>query len=129
MRSAPLAARLCTGACIGFCAPELDWFRPCFAVGLTTTTLVVTALLLATPALLLRNPGIALKLTRISRQQPKRFSRATTRPDRWAFIYFLFYAVVAVRHVLVFARAMFEKPDGIYTGVLTITATCLFTSA
>src|SRR5207237_7421586 len=43
---------------------------------------------------------------------------ASSRPDRWAFIYFLFYAIVIVAMWLIFSRAMMEKPEGIYTGVL-----------
>src|SRR5437660_1063081 len=115
---APLASRLCTGACIGFALLGLIGFVLALLIGLTTTTLVVTALLLATPALLLRNPEIRAQIDQDLQATTKAFSRATTRPDRWAFIYFLFYAVVAIVMWLVFARAMFEKPDGIYTGVL-----------
>jgi hypothetical protein len=115
---APLASRLCTGTCIGFALLGLIGFALALSIGLTTTTLVVTALLLATPALLLRNPEIRAQIDKDLQITTRAISRATTSPDRWAVIYFLFYAMVAIVMWLVFSRAMFEKPDGIYTGVL-----------
>ena len=52
---APLASRLCTGACIGFALLGLIGFVLALMIGLTSSTLAVTALLLATPALLLKD--------------------------------------------------------------------------
>jgi hypothetical protein len=115
---APLAARLCTGACIGFALLALIGFVLALMIGLTSATLAVTALLLATPALLLkdsrRRAGIGADID----QAIAAISRATTKPSRWAFVYFLFYAAVAIVMWLIFSRAIIEKPDGIYTGVL-----------
>ena len=115
---APLASRLCTGACIGFALLGLIGFILSLLIGLTAATLFGTALLLATPALLLWNSQIRAQIDADIKNTIKAISRATAEPDRWAYIYFLFYAVVAVVMWLVFTRAMFEKPDGIYTGVL-----------
>lgn len=115
---APLASRLCTGACIGFALLGLIGFVVALLIGLTAATLFGTALLLATPALLLGNSQIRAQIDADIKNAIKAISRATTWPDRWAYIYFLFYAVVAVVMWLVFSRAMFETPDGIYTGVL-----------
>jgi hypothetical protein len=115
---APLASRLCTGTCIGFALLGLLGLVLALMIGLTTATLAVTALLLATPVLLLRNPKIRSSIDQDFKSAAEAISRATTAPDRWAFIYFLFYAGVAIVMWFVFARAMFEKPDGIYTGVL-----------
>ena len=115
---APLASRLCTGACIGFALLGMIGFILALLIGLTGATLAVTALVLATPALLLkdskRRAGIGADID----QAIGAISRASTRPDRWAFIYFLFYAGVAIVMWLVFSRAILERPDGIYTGVL-----------
>jgi preprotein translocase subunit Sss1 len=117
-QDAPLASRLCTGTCIGFAFLGLIGLVFALLIGLTNATLILTALALATPALLLRNPRIRTQIDRDLDQAFRAISRATTRPDRWAFIYFLFYAAVGILMWLVFSRAMFEKPDGIYTGVL-----------
>jgi hypothetical protein len=115
---APLASRLCTGACIGFALLGLIGLILSLMIGLTAATLVVTALLLATPIFLLRNSQRRTEVSNDINRAIRSVGRATTSPDRWAFIYFLFYAAVAIVTWLVFSRAMFEKPDGIYTGVL-----------
>jgi hypothetical protein len=115
---APLASRLCTGACIGFALLGLIGFSLALSIGLTNANLTVTALLLATPLLLLWNSTVRAQVDADVTSTIKAISRATTSPDRWAYIYFVFYAMVAIIMWLVFARAMFEKPDGIYTGVL-----------
>src|SRR6266403_4664609 len=117
-RDAPLASRLCPGTCIGFALLGLVGLAFALLIGLTNATLIVTALALATPALLLRNPRIRTQIDQDLDQATRAISRATTRPDRWAFIYFVFYAAVGIGMWFVFSRAMFEKPEGIYTGVL-----------
>src|SRR5258706_11649650 len=115
---APLASRLCTGACLGFALLGLIGFALALVIGLTNVTLAVTALLLATPLMLLWNRSVRARFDSNLKNTIGAISRATTSPDRWAFIYFIFYAIVAVVMWLVFARAMVEKPEGIYTGVL-----------
>jgi hypothetical protein len=115
---APLASRLCTGACIGFALLGLIGFVLALLIGLTAVTLAGTALVLATPALLLWNSQIRTQIDADIKHTIKAISRATAGTERWAFIYFLFYAAVAIVMWLVFSRAMFETPDGIYTGVL-----------
>lgn len=115
---APLASRLCTGTCIGFALLGLIGLVLALMIGLSTATLIVTAVLLATPTLLLRRPKILDGIDRDLNAAAASISRAATTPDRWDFIYFLFYAGVAIVMWLVFARAIFEKPDGLFTGVL-----------
>jgi hypothetical protein len=115
---APLASRLCTGACIGFAMLGLIGLVLSLMIGLTTLTLVVTVLLLATPVFLLRNAQHRREINADINRAIRAISRASSEPDRWVFIYFLFYAVVVIFMWLVFSRAMLEKPDGIYTGVL-----------
>jgi len=101
---APLASRLCTGACIGFALLALIGFVLALLIGLTTTTLVVTALLLATPALLLRPRRSALKLIRTSRQTTRAIRpRDHLRRIAGTVIYLLFYAMVAIVMWLVFS--------------------------
>jgi hypothetical protein len=115
---APLASRLCSGACIGFAAMALISFILALFLGLTPLTLGLTALVMATPFLLLANQQHRAQINIDISQAIQAVSRASAKPDRWAFIYFLFYAGVAIVMWLVFSRAIFEKPDGIYTGVL-----------
>src|SRR6202171_2003630 len=113
---APLASRVCTGACIGFAMLGLIGLVLSLMIGLTAATLAVPALLLATPIFLLRNSQRRSEINADINQAIRAISGASSEPDRWVFIYFLFYAVVAVLMWLVFSRAMFEKPEGIFTG-------------
>src|SRR5260370_681476 len=87
-------------------------------LGLAPVSLSLTAVVLATPFLLAMKQERRAQINSDISQAIKAISRASSRPDRWAFIYFLFYASVIIGMWLVFSRAMFEKPDGIYTGVL-----------
>ena len=115
---APLASRLCSGACIGFSAMALVGFVFALALGLSAYSIGLTAVVLLIPFLRFRSPRTRNQLNADINQALKAISRASTKPDRWAFIYFLFYAGVVIMMWLVFDRALLEKPDGYYTGVL-----------
>src|SRR5437016_1184508 len=115
---APLASRLCSGACIGFAAMALAGFILALLFGLNPYTIAFTAALLLLPALLLKSQSTRNQIDQDINQALKAVSRATSKPDRWAFIYFFFYATVAIVMWLVFSRALLDKPEGIATGVL-----------
>jgi hypothetical protein len=115
---APLASRLCSGACIGFGSFGLVGFILASFLGLTIVTLALTGAVLSTPFLLLINEARRAKFDDDCNRAWQAIGRASSRPDRWAFIYFLFYATVAIVMWLVFARALLDQPDGISTGVL-----------
>src|SRR5438132_4298361 len=115
---APLASRLCSGACIGFAATALAGFALALLFGLNAYTIGCTAALLLLPVLLLKSQSTRNQIDQDINQALKAVSRASSKPDRWAFIYFLFYAGAAIAMWLVFDRSLLEKPDGIYTGVL-----------
>jgi hypothetical protein len=115
---APLASRLCSGACIGFGAMGLVGFVLASSFGLTIVALALTGAVLSTPFLLLISKARRAKVDDDCNRAWRAIGRASSRPDRWAFIYFLFYAGVAIVMWLVFARAMLDTPEGISTGVL-----------
>ena len=115
---APLASRLCSGACIGFAAMALAGFVIALFFGLNAFSIGLTSLILAIPLLLLTRVATRDQLNDDINQALKAISRASTKPDRWAFIYFLFYAGVMIVMWLVFDRALLDKPEGYYTGVL-----------
>src|SRR2546421_12761383 len=115
---APLASRLSSGACIGFAAMALVGFVFALLFGLNPYTIGFTAALLLLPVLLLKSRPTRNQIDQDINQALKAISRASSKPDRWAFIYFLFYAGAAIVMWLVFDRALLEKPEGIYTGVL-----------
>src|SRR6266404_8150085 len=116
--NAPLASRLCSGACIGFGALGLTGFVLASILGLTILTLALTGVVLFTPFLLLIKEERRAKFGDDFNRAWSAISRASSRPGRWAVIYFLFYATVVIVMWLVFARALLDKPDGISTGVL-----------
>jgi len=115
---APLAARLCSGACIGFGLLGLGGFILALLLGLTPLTILATAVLLLLPLALLTEKRISDQINADIDSALNAIGRATAKPDRWTFIYFLFYAGAAILMWLVFDRALLDLPSGIYTGVL-----------
>jgi len=114
----PLASRLCAGACIGFALMGLIGFVVALGLGLYGITLALTAVLTAGPLLLLFRASYRSRINADVDAAISGFRRAITRPNRWHFIYFLFYAAVAISMWLIFQRALLEEAEGIYTGVL-----------
>ena len=115
---APLVSRLCSGACLGFASFALIAFVLALFFGLTPATIAITTAILLAPFILLRNKSTRDQINADIDRALKAISQASARPDRWAFIYFLFYAGAMIVMWLVFDRALLDKPDGIYTGVL-----------
>ena len=115
---APLASRLCSGACLGFALMGLVGFIFASFLGLNENSIGLTELVLATPFLLFMNEQRRTVINTEVTQAIKAVSRATSKPDRWAFIYFLFYTGVMIAMWLIFSRALLEKPEGLSTGVL-----------
>src|SRR5215510_13738765 len=114
----PLAARLCSGACIGFAAMGLIGFVIACITGLNFIALVLTLIVAAAPLALLINNTRRTEISNQINQAIGAISRGIRAPDRWAIIYFVFYTAVAIAMWLIFCRALIEKPDGLYTGVL-----------
>jgi hypothetical protein len=115
---APLAARLCSGACIGIALMGLIGFLFASIFGLNDLSIGLTVLVLALPVIAARKPQRRTAINADIKRATESISHAISRPDRWDLIYFLFYAVVFVVMWDVFSRAFLEKPDGFYTGVL-----------
>ena len=90
---APLAARLCSGACIGFAIMGLAGFILAMCLGLNPLTIGLTALVLLLPAGLLKKSDIRKQLNADIDSALEAISRASSKPDRWAFIYFLIYEI------------------------------------
>jgi preprotein translocase subunit Sss1 len=115
---APVASRLCSGACIGFAVMGLLGFILALLMGLNLVTIGVTSGLLLLPFALLTRQAIRNQINADVDSALAAISRATAKPDRWAFIYFFFYAGIAILMWRVFDRALLVKPEGYYTGVL-----------
>jgi hypothetical protein len=114
---APLAARLCMGACVGFAALGLVGFVVASIIGLTAVALVLTAAVVASPLALLVKPRLRAAVSRDFHAAARAAHRSVLHPAKRSSVHLIFYAAVAVLLWFVFDRAMFELPDGIYTGV------------
>ena len=117
-QGAPLVSRLCSGAGLGFAGLALVAFVLALFLDLTPLTIAITTAILLLPFILLKNQSTRDQINADIDRALKAISQASSKPDRWAFTYFFFYAGTMIVMWLVFDRALLEKPDGIYTGVL-----------
>jgi hypothetical protein len=111
-RSASRAARLCMGACIGLALMATAGFLLALLFGLGATTIILSALLLLLPLLLLLNDALRAAVLAALRPKP-----SPAGPSASGIGYLAFYLAIAMLLAMVFSRAAFERPDGIYTGV------------
>lgn len=111
-RGTPRAVRLCMGACIGLALMAILGFLLALVFGLGATTIILTALLLLLPWLLLLSGDYRVVILNALRP-----SAASTAGSAGGVGYLAFYLAIAILLGMVFSRAVFERPDGIYTGV------------
>jgi len=113
---APRAARLCMGACMGMALLAAVGFLFALGMGLNAASIALSAVILLLPLLLLisskyraRVFGQFWLVRTTSKERPS--------PERSGKVgYCLFYIAIAVLLGLVFGRAVYQQPDGIYTG-------------
>jgi len=116
-RQEHFAARLCMGACTGLALMATIGFVLASFLGLNGTTIVLSAGCLLSPYLLLLNRWYRERILNETRVAARSVLGAVNHP-RWITTgCFAFYLFMAVLLGLVFARAVFERPDGIYTGL------------
>ncbi|HKW77046.1 MAG TPA: hypothetical protein VJN64_16055 [Terriglobales bacterium] len=112
-RSAPLAARVAIGACIGLSLLAAAGFVFAEFLGMTTTAVALSA-----AVLLLSGTLLAFSEYRQRVRDALAASWPNLRhPSRSGFAYLGFYLAIAVLLGLIFGRAVYRAPDGIYTGV------------
>jgi hypothetical protein len=114
---APLAARLCAGACVGFAVLGLVCFAFASFLGLGYLILILGAITLASPLLLLIKGKMREQVITDLHDAVRGVRRAILHPTPRTTLYIIFYAFVALLLWTVFDRAMIEMPGGIYTGV------------
>jgi hypothetical protein len=114
---APLVARLCMGACIGFAALGLFGFILASFFGFTSFALILTAAVVAAPLVLVAERKRRAQVSADFHTAARGLHRAVLHPTRRTTVYAVFYAFIVLVLWLVFDRAMIELPDGIYTGV------------
>src|SRR6476646_5567193 len=113
-RRAPRGARLCMGACIGLALMATIGFLLALVLGLGAATIVLSAVLLLLPQLLLLNRERRSLILYLLRPSPS----AAQQSNVAGIGYLVFYLGIAILLAMVFNRAVFERADGIYTGVM-----------
>jgi hypothetical protein len=109
--SAPRAARLCMGASIGLVLMATAGFLLALVLGLGTADIALSAIILLLPLLLLLNgERRALILNALRSPSPGGSGGQSIG-------YLVFYLALAILLAMVFGRAAFERPNGIFTGV------------
>jgi len=116
--NAPFGARLCGGACTGLAALSLVGFVFSSFLGLTGTTILLTALVCSLPLVLLARASYFALLQKDLNQISRATRRLTTKPDSITIGYVLFYLVSSIVLWQVFSKAMIQDADGISTGLL-----------
>jgi hypothetical protein len=113
-RSAPRGARLCMGACIGMALMATVGFLLALVLGLGVATIILSAVILLLPGFLLINPERRAVIQNALRSPVS----AAQKSGAAGIGYLAFYLAIAILLAMVFNRAVFERPDGIYTGVM-----------
>ena len=113
-RNAPRGARLSMGACIGMALMATVGFLLALVLGLGAASITLSAVILLLPGVLLISPdrrGVILNAMCSPSSSAQKSSAA-------GIAYLIFYLALAILLAMVFNRAVFERADGIYTGVM-----------
>ncbi|HEY2912225.1 MAG TPA: hypothetical protein VGK21_02600 [Candidatus Angelobacter sp.] len=112
-RNAPPGARLCMGACLGMALMATVGFLLALVLGLGAASTTLSAVILLLPGLLLINPD-----RRAVTLNAMRSPISSAQSSAAGIGYLIFYLALVIFLAIVFNRAVFERPDGIYTGVM-----------
>ncbi|HYE13188.1 MAG TPA: hypothetical protein VD968_01970 [Pyrinomonadaceae bacterium] len=111
-RDAPLWPRLCAGVCVGLAALGLVGFALASLLGMTAGALALSGVAAASPLLLLLKPERRERLMADAR----RSVGATKKAGAGVVV---FYLAAAVLFWMVFAGAMYETREGVFTATDT----------
>ena len=114
---ASLPVRACAGTATGFAALGLIGFVFASLVGMTAPALASAGLVVSLPLLLLSSREWRDRLGGDLKETLRSVRLAITRPGKGATGTLIFYLIVTVVAWLVFGRAMYQTPEGIYTGL------------
>ena len=116
-RDANIWSRLCAGVCLGFAALGLVGFVLASLLGMGPASLALAGVVCGSPLLLLLREGLRARLGADLREGVDVLSRALSGKGGAGVL--VFYLVAALLFWLVYARAMYVTPEGIFTGVDT----------
>ncbi|HEV7521768.1 MAG TPA: hypothetical protein VGP89_11770 [Candidatus Angelobacter sp.] len=112
-RTAPRGARLCMGAAIGLALMATVGFLLALVLGLGAASIILTSVILLLPLLLLAKRERRAVILYLLSPRPS----VARGSNAQGIGYLIFYLAIAVLLAMVFSRAAFERPEGIYTGV------------
>ncbi len=115
---APLAARVCGGACVGIASFGLVCFIFASFLGLHGPAIILSAAVLSLPLITLTNPDRWQAVKQSLAATYRTINKSLLHPRRIPFGYVAFYVITAIVLWFCFQRAMIELPDGFYTGLL-----------
>lgn len=111
-RDANVWSRLCAGVCLGFAALGLVGFVSASLLGMGPAALLLAGAVCGSPLLLLSRVGWRARVAADVGEGLSGLGKAGAGV-------LVFYAVAALLFWLVYARAMYQTPEGIFTGVDT----------
>ena len=111
------AARLCAGICTGFALLATVGFVAASFLGMSVWALGVAAAALALPWLLLLSAGYRAQIAAALVDIRRGIGRTVAHPSGGAIGYAVFYILVAALLGMLFGHVMFQRTDGLYTGV------------
>jgi hypothetical protein len=110
---APRAVRICLGACLGLPLLAGVGFVVSLWLGLNAASIAMSTMVILLPFLLLLHAGYRARIL----SQFAGASRRRSQTSSGILGYMVFYLAIAILLGLVFNRAIFERPDGIFTGI------------
>ncbi|HEY0173728.1 MAG TPA: hypothetical protein VGB98_22130 [Pyrinomonadaceae bacterium] len=109
--------RLCAGVCLGFAALGLVGFVLASLAGMGAASAALAGAVCASPLLLLTRGELRARAGAGAREGVRGVGRALSGKGGTGTL--VFYSAAAVVFWMVFARAMYQTPQGIFTGVDT----------
>jgi hypothetical protein len=116
-RDAEIWSRLCAGVCLGFAALGLVGFVLASLLGMGPAALALAGVVCGSPLVLLSRGSWRGQVAADIKEGLSIMSRALTGKGGTGAL--VFYLVAALLFWLVYARAMYQTPEGIFTGVDT----------
>jgi hypothetical protein len=116
-RTAPLPARLCMGASTGLAFLAAIGFLFALWLGLGSACIGLTTAAMLLPILLLARKPFRETASGEIKLAARAASHALRRPNPRTIAYLAFYIGMAILLGMVFERAVYETPEGIFTGV------------
>jgi hypothetical protein len=116
-RDAGIWSRLCAGVCLGFAALGLVGFVLASLLGMGPASLALAGVVCGAPLLLLLREGWRGRVAADLKEGSSIVGRALTGKGGTGAL--VFYLITALLFWFVYAHAMYQTPEGIFTGVDT----------